>query len=123
MREEDAPARIDAIGAEVQQRWREVAESLGLPLRTAGVPALGSFAVPHLDPTAVKTLVTRLMLASGYLAGTAAYISLAHTDDVLDHYFPCLEGAFRALRYCETTRDVLAQLPDGTAQSGFYRLT
>lgn len=122
MEEEDAPRRVDAIGQDVRHRWEELAGRTGLPIVTGGLPALGSFAVPHLDPVAVKTFVTQELLARGFLAGTVLYASLAHDSDVLDAYLECLEPVFEALAACATTDDVLARLPHGPAQSGFQRL-
>lgn len=122
MREEDAPRRVDAIGLDVRRRWTELAERTGLPLVTAGLPALGNFAVAHLDPVAVKTFVTQELLARGFLAGTSLYASVAHEPAVLDSYLDALEPVFATLGGCETTQDVLERLPNGPAQSGFQRL-
>ena len=122
MREEDAPRRVDAIGLDVRRRWLELAERTGLPIVTGGLPALGNFAVTHLDPVAVKTFVTQELLAQGFLAGTSLYASVAHEPAVLDSYLESLEPVFEVLAGCETTQDVLERLPYGPAQSGFQRL-
>ena len=122
MRSEDAPARIDAIGLEIRRRWVELAETVGLPIQTQGLPALGSFLVSGLDPLAVKTFVTQEMLARGYIAGTATYASVAHDSEVLDGYFDTLRPVFDALAEIESDEELLAHLPNGTAHSGFQRL-
>ncbi|HMR94753.1 MAG TPA: aminotransferase class III-fold pyridoxal phosphate-dependent enzyme [Microthrixaceae bacterium] len=122
MREEDAPHRIDVIGLDVRSRWEQLAERTGLPIATGGLPALGNFGVPHLDPMAVKTFVTQELLAQGFLAGTALYASLAHEPQVLDSYFEHLELVFEAMAACDTTDELLRRLPHGVAQSGFQRL-
>jgi glutamate-1-semialdehyde 2,1-aminomutase len=122
MRAEDAPARINAIGLDVRRRWTELAARTGLTIETHGLPALGSYAVPGLDPVAVKTFVTQELLAQGFLAGTALYASFAQEEPVLDDYLAALEPVFEALAGCEDTDDLLKRLPDGPAQSGFARL-
>ncbi len=122
MRSEDAPARIDAIGLEIRRRWVELAETVGLPIQTLGLPALGSFLVSGLDPLAVKTFVTQEMLARGYIAGTATYASVAHDSKILDGYFDTLSTVFDALAGIESDEELLAHLPNGTAHSGFQRL-
>lgn len=122
MEEEDAPARIDAIGLDMRRRWTDLASATGLTLTTAGVPALGSFAISGLNPVAVKTFITQEMLIHGILAGTALYASIAHDDAVLDAYVEHLGPVFSALASCASTERLLERLPDGPAQSGFERL-
>jgi glutamate-1-semialdehyde 2,1-aminomutase len=122
MQVEDAPARINAIGLDVRRRWTELARSCGLAIETFGLPAIGGFAVPGLDPVPVKTLGTQELLAHGFLAGTSLYASIAHDEPVLDDYFEQLEPVFLLIAGCESTDDVLRHLPDGPAQSGFRRL-
>lgn len=122
MRIEDAPKRVDEIGLDVRRRWQELADAAGLQIETNGVPALGSFAVSGLDALAVKTFVTQEMLASGYLAGTSLYASIAHGDSVLDEFMDNLHPVFETLARIESDAELLRRLPDGTAQSGFQRL-
>lgn len=122
MKEEDAPARVHAIGDRVQQRWLELASSVGLDITVGGMPAIATFAVEGRDPLLVKTYVTRRLLDQGYLGGLALYASLAHTDAILEPYFDVIAGIFGELAAMDD--DALkASLPDGTVQSGFARLT
>lgn len=122
MREEGAPRRIHAIGLDVRRRWEQLAQRSGLPIVTGGLPALGGFMVPHLDPVAVKTYVTQELLGQGFLAGTVLYASIAHDSTVLESYLDHLEPVFSTLAACETTGELLEHLPDGPAQAGFQRL-
>ena len=122
MLHEDAPARIDAIGLDVRRRWEELADSVGLAIHTHGVPALGGFAVPDLDPVAVKTFVTQEMLEKGYLAGTSLYASIAHDSLVLDEFFDCLRPVFETLASIGSDLALLQHLPNGPAHRGFQRL-
>ena len=122
MKEEDAPARVHAIGLDVQDRWQALAISAGLSIETGGLPALANFTVNDLDPLAVKTFITSEMLAAGYLAGTNLYTSTAHTPDILDAYTEALAPVFEALSTLDDA-SLQGRLPHGTAQSGFRRLT
>lgn len=123
MREEDAPARIDAIGLEVRRLWGDLAAEAGLLIETNGLPALGGFAVEGFDPIAVKTFVTQELLKSGFLGGTSLYVSVAHESDVLESYGERLRPVFSALAGCATNEELIDLLPDGVAQRGFQRLT
>lgn len=122
MEAEDAPARVHAIGSEIQERWESLADKTGLTISTGGLPALASFAVQDLNPLAVKTYVTAEMLDKGYLAGANLYASIAHTPSILDDYFTDLEPVFKKLSTFDD-ESLAASLPEGPAQSGFQRLT
>jgi len=122
MREESAPERVHEIGTDVQARWQEAAEGVSLDITTGGLPALANFTVTGLDPTAVKTFVTREMLTKGYLAGPNLYASIAHTPEILDDYIAALTPVFAELATMDDA-DLQAALPEGPAQAGFKRLT
>jgi len=122
MREEDAPHRIHEIGNQVQGQWERLGDANRLNVTTAGLPALASFVIHGLDALAVKTWVTAKMLEQGYLAGVNLYASVAHTPEILEDYFTAIEPVFRQLGSMDD-ESLGGQLPDGTAQSGFRRLT
>ena len=122
MREEDAPQRVHAIGNYVQERWHQLAETNNMTITTGGLPALANFTIDGLDPLAVKTYVTQKMLDKGYLAGVNLYASLAHTPEILDNYFGAIAPIFATLTQLNDD-ELKKQLPAGTAQSGFRRLT
>lgn len=122
MSDEDAPARIDAIGLAVRQLWSDLAAEASLPIQTSGLPALGGFTVKGLDPIAVKTFVTQELLKNGFLGGTSLYASVAHESAVLQAYAERLRPVFAALASCETSEQLFHLLPHGPAQRGFQRL-
>jgi glutamate-1-semialdehyde 2,1-aminomutase len=122
MREENATQRVHEIGTDVQDRWSTAAEGAGLQISTGGLPALANFTVHGLDPLAVKTFITAQMLEQGYLAGPNLYASIAHTDAILDDYIAALTPVFEKLTSMSDV-ELKAELPNGTVQSGFKRLT
>ena len=114
--------RVHEIGNRVQDRWQEIAHSHGMTITTGGLPALANFTIEGLDPLAIKTFMTAQLLDRGYLAGVNLYASLAHTPDILNDYFTEIEPLFAQLAQM-TNAELVAQLPNGPAQSGFTRLT
>jgi glutamate-1-semialdehyde 2,1-aminomutase len=122
MKEESATQRVHEIGTDVQNRWLKAAECTGLHIGTGGLPALANFTVHGLDPLAVKTFITAQMLEQEYLAGPNLYASIAHTDAILDDYIAALTPVFEKLASMSDP-ELKAELPRGTAQSGFKRLT
>ncbi len=122
MAKQDAPARVHEIGTKVQKMWEQLGASVGLTVTTGGLPALANFTVVGLDPLAVKTYITSRMLDQGYLSGNSLYVSIAHTDSILEQYFTALGVVFAELAAMDDTQ-LTAALPYGTAQAGFKRLT
>jgi glutamate-1-semialdehyde 2,1-aminomutase len=113
---------ITATGIDITARWQALGEKHGLPLTTAGVPALTGFGFRSKNAQAYRTLITQEMLARGYLAATAVYTCTEHTPAIVDGYFEALDPIFALIRECEDGRDVLSLLKGPIAHSGFTRL-
>ncbi|MGZ6985057.1 MAG: aminotransferase class III-fold pyridoxal phosphate-dependent enzyme [Ilumatobacteraceae bacterium] len=122
MRAEDAPARVHQIGLDVRNRWTEMAARVGLPIETAGLPAIGSFGLVGFDPVVLKTFITQEMLASGFLASTVLYACIAHEPAVLDAFSESLEPVFKRVADLGSPAELGTLLLHGPAQSGFRRL-
>ena len=122
MQREDATKRIDAIGRRVLSIWDELGRRNDLSVRTSGLPSLATFSIDGFDPILVKTFVTQEMLKRGFIAGTALYSSIAHTDDVLEQYGNSLDEVFAAIRRFGDDVALRDALDGGPAQSGFQRL-
>jgi glutamate-1-semialdehyde 2,1-aminomutase len=122
MEREKSWEKITATGKDIAARWQALGNKHGLPLTTAGVPALTSFAIKSPKAQAYRTLISQEMLAKGYLAATAVYTCTAHTPEIVDGYFEALDPIFALIRECEDGRDVMALLKGPVAHAGFTRL-
>ena len=122
MEEEDAPARIHAIGMSVQAMWKEVGHASGLNVIPAGVPSLSTFSIEGFDPLITKTFITQEMLKKGFIAGTSLYASIAHESSVLDQYQSELEIVFSQIAKRNSSEAILDLLEGGPSQAGFQRL-
>ena len=122
MESEDAPARIHEIGLRVKSMWESIGRDVGINVITAGVPSIGTYSIEGFDPIVTKTFVTQEMLKRGFIAGNALYASIEHTDQILDQYFSNLHSVFKDISKSESTDQLIKQLDDGPAQSGFQRL-
>ncbi|MBN9362700.1 MULTISPECIES: aminotransferase class III-fold pyridoxal phosphate-dependent enzyme [unclassified Devosia] len=122
MEKEQSWQKITETGRAITARWQALGQKYGLPLATAGVPALTGFSIKSANGLAYKTLVTQEMLAAGYLAATSVYTCTEHTPEIVDGYFAALEPIFSTIRECEDGRDVKALLKGPVAHSGFTRL-
>ena len=99
------------------------AQDAGLTLNLGELPALATYTVDGRDPLLVKTFLTSRLLDAGILGGPVFYASVAHTPELLDRYFEVLASDPAGDRGRSMTTGLAAQLPHGTAQSGFARLT
>jgi len=122
MEKERSWEKITATGRAITARWQALGQKYGLPLVTAGVPALTGFSIKSPNGLAYKTLITQEMLSAGYLAATSVYTCTEHTPEIVDGYFAALEPIFSTIRECEDGRDVKTLLKGPVAHSGFTRL-
>ena len=122
MEEENAPARVHAIGEDMQRRWTELADAAGLSLTLGELPALSTYAIDGRDPLLVKTYLTGRLLDEGFLGGPVFYASTAHTPELMDRYADALGPILREIAEVDDA-ELAARLPNGPAQSGFARLT
>ena len=122
MEREKSWEKITATGRDITARWQALGQKHGLPLTTAGVPALTGFTLKLPKAQAYRTLISQEMLAKGYLAATAVYTCTAHTPEIVDGYFEALDPVFALIRECEDGRDVMSLLKGPVAHAGFTRL-
>ena len=122
MERERSWEKITATGRDVAARWQALGAKHELPLTTAGVPALTSFALKLPKAQTYRTLISQEMLGKGYLAATAVYTCTAHTPEIVDGYFEALDPVFALIRECEDGRDVMSLLNGPVAHAGFTRL-
>ncbi len=123
MQQVDVPAHIAHIGRAVSALWRLHGERHGLPVTVGdGYPCLAHFSFEHPQSQALRTLYTQLMLGRGFLAGTAIYPTLAHTDEIVAHYGEAIDQVFAEIAAVLDEGDVQTHLQGPVAHSGFSRL-
>lgn len=123
MQEADVPAHVARIGAAVQEHWRTLGAEHGLPVEVSGFPCLARFAFKHEKAEALRTLYTQWMLECGFLAGTALYPCLAHTDALVERYAGGVNKVFARIAGALAKGEVEKALAGPVAHSGFQRLT
>ena len=122
MEREKSWERITATGAGISARWTELGKKHGLPLVTAGIPAIASFGFDSPNALAYKTLITQERLAKGYLASNLIFSCTEHTPEIIDGYFDAIDPIFGLIRECEDGRDVASLLKGPVCHGGFKRL-
>ena len=122
MERERSWEQITATGLELRRRWQELADRHGLAISHNGLPALTGFAFQSPKALEYKTLITQEMLKKGYLAATSCYVSLAHTQEVIEAYLGEIDGIFALIAECEQGRPVEQLLEGPVCHGGFKRL-
>lgn len=123
MKRIDVPAHCERMGRRVQAAWREQAVAHHLPVKVDdGYGALAHFAFDHPQANELKTLYVQEMMACGFLAGLAFYVTLAHTDALVDRYIDAIDTVFGKLEDALTTDSLGARLKGPVAHTGFRRL-
>ena len=87
MEELDAPYRVSLIGTKIKAIWEKASHKSELDINISGLDALAGFSFVHSSLSLhLKSLFTKTMLEKGFIAPTAVYASLAHTEELLDKY-------------------------------------
>ncbi len=119
----DVPGHCRRAGDRVKAIWKDNAQRWGVPVEiTPAFSALAHFTFQHERAPALKTLFTQMMLERGFLAGTAFYACLAHTDALIDKYDVALGEVFAHLSQAIEEGSVERRLRGPVAHGGFRRL-
>ena len=122
MNKEKSWERITELGKYLRKGWERVAISNGLKISIFGIPALSSFRLESKFSQEYKTFITQEMLKEGYLASNSCYLSISHTEQIIDAYLYRLDKIFKQIRDCEDKKNIHEYLKYPVSHSGFKRL-
>jgi len=124
LRAREVPRHLVAIGMQMRAGWQRVADQQGIPIHIKGLPPLSSFVIDSPHAAALSTLYTQKMLAHGFLATKAFYVTYAHQTAHVDAYLAAAADVFGELaRLLPGAPDTLAAELHGPLQhTGFRRL-
>ena len=122
MEEKKTWITINEIGNKIQNKWKELATSLGLKINVNGIPSLANFSFPSARNQLYKTLITQEMLKNNFLASNVVYCCIKHNNSILDKYFSKLENVFKIIKHCEQGFDIRTFLRSKVSIKEFRRL-
>lgn len=123
LEESNVTEHVARIGESVKEVWRSAGSRHGLPVAVAdGYPCLAHFAFAHEQANDMKTAFTTRMLAHGFLAGTAIYPTLGHTEAVVSDYAEAVDAVFAEIADSVDKGRVADLLEGPAAHQGFRRL-
>ncbi len=109
-------------GNKIKKNWQKLADKNELTINQWGLPSLAGFTFKSRHALEYKTLISQEMLKKGFLAGNSIYVSVAHTDKILEGYFEVLSDIFSLVKECEDGRDIFNLLDSPVCHEGFKRL-
>ena len=109
-------------GNRIRQMWQNLADENSLTISHWGLPSLSGFSFEGPNALAYKTLISQEMLKKGFLASNCVYVSVAHSEQVINSYFENLSSIFELIKECHNGRDVFSVLDGPVCHSGFKRL-
>ena len=114
---------INKKGEKVQKKWKEFGIKNNLKIDVQGLPALASFSIVSDDWIKYKTFITQEMLKQKILATNALFMSVKHSDKIINNYLEILEEIFQKISLFEKGDlriDDYLEVP--VCQTGFQRL-
>ena len=120
MQRDSVPELLVKKGKSISKRWLEIGKKHGLSIDVFGLPTLAHYTFNSKDELKYKTFITQEMLKNSFLATTAIYVSLAHTDELIEDYFRYLDPIFEKISKCELGELDINELIEGpVCHSGF----
>jgi len=111
----EEPVRVSGPG-------RKSRAHSGLEQLFASVGFQHHFAFQHELSAELKTLYVQEMLRRGFLATTAMYVTLAHTEEIVERYTEAIDAVFEEIAEALGKNEVAARLQGPVAHDTFSRL-
>ena len=93
-----------------------------IELDVFGIDPLPSFKIKSKYSNEYKTLISQELLKKKILATNSVYVSVAHTDDLINKYLDELDIVFKKIKDCENGMDIYQLLEGSVCQVGFKRI-
>jgi glutamate-1-semialdehyde aminotransferase len=124
IRDRDVPTHLCKIGNLISDGWQTLAKEHSLEIAVVGIPPLTTFTFNHgVQDRALHTLFTQLMLDGGFLASKSVYVSLSHTEPLVNDYLENVDEAFGTIEKSLSKNNISELLRGPVAGAEFKRLT
>ena len=123
MKEKDVSLCIQKTGGRTRSILSLTAEKHDLPIiEDKGFACFVRLTFQNEKANVMRTLFTQLMLDEGFLAGSAFYPTLAHTDELVQKYSIAVDKVFAKLKGMLNNNTLEQSLKGPEAHTGFKRL-
>ena len=115
---------LNHIGSMIDTSWGESAKKYDLDIAVTEFKPLVTFKFNYGElNVALQTLFAQEMLKRGYLAAPSVYVSLAHTEQVIEEYRKVIDVVFSLLSQAIREKKVFDLLETRVQSTAFQRLT
>ena len=110
-------------GKYIKKNWNHLANKHNLDINISGLSSLPNFSFKNKKALSYKTFITQEMLNHNILASTACYLSIAHSEKIIDEYLNILDNIFLKISKIDAqNKEINDFLNSGICHSGFQRL-
>lgn len=114
--------KISYLGKRIKYEWKKIAKKNQIEIETFGLDGIPKFRFIHKESNLLKTIFTYEMLKRGFLASTAIYLSIAHTNKILKKYFNTMNEIFKNLSIKIKNKELKKNYKLKQAKQDFGRL-
>ena len=86
--------KINIIGKKLKKGIKKVAEKNSIKIKFKGLDTLISFEIKSQNSKLIYDFITYKMLKYGFLARNSIYVSISHTDKIINRYLYYLDKVF-----------------------------
>jgi len=113
---------IKKKGLKIKKEWLKIANKNNLQINIQGSLGIPNFSFKSKNNIKYKTLISQEMLKKNFLSTNTLYLSIAHTDQLIEEYLYNLEKVFKLITNCENGQNIDKYLKHPVCHSGFQRL-
>ena len=84
-------------GKEIKKKWKQIFKKYKIEVEITGIDALPAFKFSSSRHLEFKTFITKEMLKRGYLATNTIYLSISHSEKILNEYLKNFEEVIKKL--------------------------
>jgi len=122
MKREKSWEKITQTGLNIRKGIKNLANKYQLDIFSWGLPSITGYTFTSDRANQYKTLITQEMLKKGFLAANSTYVSISHSQEIVDRYIELLDPIFGLISECEQGRDIDSLIDDEICHTGFERL-
>ncbi len=101
---------IDKIGMKIRKKLKILAKKYNLNIIFFGLPALTRFNLKGFDEKLLKTFLSQEFLKQGILGSNVIYVSVTHTQKILNKYYKVIEVIFKKLSKFKNNSNLLKNI-------------
>ena len=122
MEEEKSWDQITAKGNKLRSHLKQISSSHNVKIDIFGIPSLSGYKFISKNSLKYKTFITQELLKKNFLGSNLCYLSIAHTNEIIEQFTELLDPLFKIIADCESGKNIDDLLEGPVCHDGFRRL-